>query len=222
MQSEDSFNKLHRKVVRLMCDNTTEVSYVKQEGETKSFRLIHLTIRFLKFCEQMSILVIPVHIPGIATYRPMVSRVRVRHSRRTGKWIAVYWIQYSQDGDSHGSICSWLTANGNATVCITSSGSMVAFTIAMSIPWTQMGTGYTFPPFKMIPAVKAKLRESHAITMILIAPYCMDASWMLELLQLSRDTSIPVVDNQKPLTQFIFSAEELRIGRAQICTCGNS
>ena len=99
---------------------------------------------------------------------------------------------------------------------------LVAFTIAMSIPWIQMGTGYTFPPFKMIPAVKAKLRESQAITMILIAPYCMDASWMLELLQLSRDTSIPVVDDQKPLTQFIFSAEELRTGRAQICTCGNS
>ena len=45
----------------LMCDNATVVSYIKQEGGTKSFRL---TIRLLKFCDHKGIVIVPVHLPG--------------------------------------------------------------------------------------------------------------------------------------------------------------
>ena len=51
-----------------------------------------------------------------------------------------------------------------------------AFIDALSIPWSRMGTVYAFPPFKVNPSVLAKIRQSVALTVILIAPYRMDAS----------------------------------------------
>ena len=57
-------NKLHGHVVRLMCDNATVVSYLKQECGIKSFRLTRLTIRLLKFCDRKGIVIVPVHLPG--------------------------------------------------------------------------------------------------------------------------------------------------------------
>ena len=56
---------LYCRVVHLVCSNSTVVSYIKQEGRTKSFQLTHLTIRLLKLCGRKSIVLIPVYIPGI-------------------------------------------------------------------------------------------------------------------------------------------------------------
>ena len=97
--------------------------------------------------------------------------------------FTVSLIQCSDDRDNHGSICSchqFVTPYPDP---------WVTFTDAMSTPCRRMGTVIA--------------RQSHAITMILLAPYRMDASWILELLQLSQDTPIPVVNDQKPLTQLV-------------------
>ena len=81
---------------------------------------------------------------------------------------------------------------------------------ALSIPWNQMGTVYAFPPFKIIPTVIAKCRQSESITLILIAQYRMDTSWMQELLQLSRNSPIHVRDKQKLLTHSSHSSNRWR------------
>ena len=65
------------RVVKLMCDNATVVSQIKEEGGTKSFQLTHLTIRLLKSCKRMHIIFIPVHKLGIRivqSWRFVVSR----------------------------------------------------------------------------------------------------------------------------------------------------
>ena len=44
-------SQVRHTVVRLMCDNSTVVAYIRNEGGTRSFRLTRLTIRLLQFCD---------------------------------------------------------------------------------------------------------------------------------------------------------------------------
>ena len=82
---------------------------------------------------------------------------------------------------------------------------------AMSVPWSGMGMVYAFPPFKMLPAVLNKIRRSHNLSVILIAPRLMSASWMPELLEQSRCPPIPL-DGHPLLTQ------EVRLPRGHVET----
>ena len=74
---------------------------------------------------------------------------------------------------------------------------------AMSVPWSGMGMVYAFPPFKMLPAVLNKIRRSRNLSVILIAPRLMSASWMPELLEQSRCPPIPL-DRHPLLTQEVW------------------
>ena len=42
---------LRSRVVRLMCDNAVTVAYIKNEGGTRSYTLMQLTLRLLKWCD---------------------------------------------------------------------------------------------------------------------------------------------------------------------------
>ena len=181
-------HKLHGKVVRLMWDNATVVAYVRQEGGTKSFRLTCLTIGLLKYCDHKGIIIIPVHIPG-----------QCNQSVAAGPDIPD-WVgdrpQFTGTSDQMMGIPMGLFVTFSNQKCQQFVSlyldPQVAFINAMSIPWSQMGTVYAFPLFKMIATIVAKLRQLQAITMILLAPCQMDASWMPELLQLSWDIPIPI------------------------------
>ena len=144
---------------------------------------------------------------AVATYRLTVYHGRDRHSRRSGRSIAVYWIQYSDDGDSHGSICSWLTPPGSAN----SLGHPIQIHRWRSPkPCQSLGVGWEWCKPSHLSRWSqqlAKRRESQAITKILLAPYLMDTSWMPELFQLARDTPIPVVDERTPFTQLVHQTD---------------
>ena len=55
---------VRHKVIRLMCDNSTVVAYIRREGGTRSFQLTRLTIRLLRYCDRHGIQLLPVHLPG--------------------------------------------------------------------------------------------------------------------------------------------------------------
>ena len=74
---------------------------------------------------------------------------------------------------------------------------------AMLVPWSGMRMVYAFPPFKMLPAVLNKICRSHNLSVILIAPRLMSASWKPELLEQSRCSPIPL-DGHPLLTQEVW------------------
>ena len=56
---------LRSRVVCLMCDNAVTVAYIKNQGGTRSYTLMQLTICLLKWCDHKAIMLVPVHLPGV-------------------------------------------------------------------------------------------------------------------------------------------------------------
>ena len=61
----DFLPHLRCRVVRLMCDNAVTVAYIKNEGGTRSYTLMQMTIRLLKWCDRKVTKLVPVHLPGV-------------------------------------------------------------------------------------------------------------------------------------------------------------
>ena len=204
--------QLKSRVVRLMCDNAVVVSYINKEGGTKSFRLTRLTIRLLKFCDRKRIRLVPVHLPGSRN-------IQADALSRVGQTLATEWAINGQL--LHPVFSAWGTpvidlfatfANRKLPVFASPFPDQRAkYVDAMSVPWSGMGMVYAFPPFKMLPAVLNKIRRSHNLSVILIAPRLMSASWMPELLEQSRCPPIPL-DGHPLLTQ------EVRLPRGHVET----
>ena len=204
--------QLKSRVVRLMCDNAVVVSYINKEGGTKSFRLTHLTIRLLKFCDRKGIRLVPVHLPGSRN-------IQADALSQVGQTLATEWAINGQL--LHPVFSAWGTpvidlfatfANRKLPVFASPFPDQRAkYVDAMSVPWSGMGMVYAFPPFKMLPAVLNKIRRSHNLSVILIAPRLMSASWMPELLEQSRCPPIPL-DGHPLLTQ------EVRLPRGHVKT----
>ena len=204
--------QLKSRVVRLMCDNAVVVSYINKEGGTKSFRLTRLTIRLLKFCDRKGIRLVPVHLPGSRN-------IQADALSRVGQTLATEWAINGQL--LHPVFSAWGTpvidlfatfANRKLPVFASPFPDQRAkYVDAMSVPWSGMGMVYAFPPFKMLPAVLNKIRWSHNLSVILIAPRLMSASWMPELLEQSRCPPIPL-DGHPLLTQ------EVRLPRGHVET----
>ena len=204
--------QLKSRVVRLMCDNAVVVSYINKEGGTKSFRLTRLTIRLLKFCDRKGIRLVPVHLPGSRN-------IQADALSRVGQTLATEWAINGQL--LHPVFSAWGTpvidlfatfANRKLPVFASPFPDQRAkYVDAMSVPWSGMGMVYAFPPFKMLPAVLNKIHRSHNLSVILIAPRLMSASWMPELLEQSRCPPIPL-DGHPLLTQ------EVRLPRGHVET----
>ena len=196
--------QLKSRVVRLMCDNAVVVSYINKEGGTKSFRLTRLTIRLLTFCDQKGIRLVPVHLPGSCN-------IKADALSRVGQTLATEWAINGQL--FHPVFSTWGTpvidlfatfANRKLPVFASPFPDQRAkYVDAMSVPWSGMGMVYAFPPFKVLPAVLNKIRWSHNLSVILIAPDLMSASWMPELLEQSRCPPIPL-DGHPLLTQEVW------------------
>ena len=61
----DFLSHLRSRVVRLMGKNVVTVAYIKNEGGTRSYTLMRMTIRLLKWCDGKAITLVPVHLPGV-------------------------------------------------------------------------------------------------------------------------------------------------------------
>ena len=146
--------QLKSRVVRLMCDNAVVVSYINKKGRTKSFRLTHLTIGLLKFCDRKGIRLVPVHLPGSRN-------IQADALSRVGQTLAREWTINGQllrpVFSTWGTPVIHLFATfANRKLPIFPSpfpDQRTKYVDAMSVPWSGMGMVYAFPPFKMLPAV---------------------------------------------------------------------
>ena len=72
----DFLSHLMSRVMRLMADNVVTVAYIKNEGGARSYTLMQMTIRLLKWCDRKAIMSVPVHLPGVLNiHADFLSRV---------------------------------------------------------------------------------------------------------------------------------------------------
>ena len=166
--------------VKLRLDNTTAVTYVNNQGGTRSPSLTLLTLELWNWCLQRNILITAEHLPG-------VSNVLADRESRTfidsNDWkLQPEIIQYFLKDREIDLFATRLTNQLKSYVSWRPDPHAVA-TDAFSIDWSQM-KGYAFPPFNLIPRTLMKVINDNA-NIVLVAPVWQTQHWWPLLLQLT-------------------------------------
>ena len=195
---------LRSRVVLLMCDNAVTVAYIKNEGGTRSFTLMQLTLRLLKWCDRKAITLVPVHLPG-------VHNIQADSLSRVGQTLSTEWTMamerlrpvFALWGEPQLDLFATYANRRLLKFVSPYPDPRAEWTDAMSMPWDNgRGLLYAFPPFRMIPQVLRKVNQSLGVQMILIAPLQESASWYPEILALTQEVPRPLyVEGQPLLTQ---------------------
>ena len=166
--------------VKLRLDNTTAVTYVNNQGGTRSPSLTLLTLELWNWCLQRNILIAAEHLPG-------ASNVLADRESRTfidsSDWkLQPEIIQYFLKDREIDLFATRLTNQLKSYVSWRPDPHAVA-TDAFSIDWSQM-KGYAFPPFNLIPRTLMKVINDNA-NIVLVAPVWQTQHWWPLLLQLT-------------------------------------
>ena len=165
--------------VKLHLDNTTAVTYINNQGGTRSTSLTSLTLQLWKWCLQHNILITAEHLPGVPN---------VRADRKSRTFIDLSdWklqpeiIQCFLKNREIDLFATRLTNQLKSYVSWRPDPQAVA-TDAFSIDWSQL-KGYAFPPFNLIPRTLMKVISNNA-NIVLVAPIWQTQHWWPLLLQL--------------------------------------
>ena len=191
------------RTVRLMLDNLTAVCYIRKSGGTRSKRLNSIALELLRCAESMKVTLVPVFIPGVRNVTADgLSRLgQVRDAEWTLRAEALTAI-FGQWGQP------WLDLfatrnNTRLSQFVSPHPHPMAYrTDALSFSWSNLGLLYAFPPWKLVPEVLKMFRVSTNVSLILIAPMRALASWLPELIQLSR-LRIPLEPHPQLLSQHV-------------------
>ena len=165
--------------VKLHLDNTTAVTYINNQGGTRSTSLTSLTLQLWKWCLQHNILITAEHLPG-------VPNVRADRDSRTfidsSDWkLQPEIIQCFLKNREIDLFATSLTNQLKSCVSWRPDPQAVA-TDAFSTDWSQL-KGYAFPPFNLIPQTLMKVISNNA-NIVLVAPIWQTQHWWPLLLQL--------------------------------------
>ena len=199
----DFLPHLRSRVVRLMCDNAVTVAYIKNEGGTRSYTLMQMTIRLLKWCDRKAITLVPVHLPGVHNIQAD-SLSRVGQTLNTGWTMAMELLRpvFAKWGEPQVDLFATFANRWLIKFVSPYPDPRAEWTDAMSVPWDNgRGLLYAFPPFKMVPQVLQKIAQSPGVRVILIAPLQQAAAWFPELMDLAQDPIPLFVEGQDLLTQ---------------------
>ena len=157
---------------------TSWLLLTKNEGGTRSYTLMQLTICLLKRSDRKGIKLVSVHLPGFHD-------IQADSLSRVGQILTTDWTIAME------CLRSGWGVSSRSTCCIlcqrTYPDHWAEFTDALSVPMTGMGLFVCFPPFKMIPQVLRKISQSPGIQVILISKLQETAFWFPEFWEMFRE-----------------------------------
>ena len=158
----DFLPHLRSRVVCLMCDNIVKVAYIKNEGGTRSYTLMHMTLCLLKWCDRKAITLVPVHLPG-------VHNIQADSLSRVGQTLNTEWTMamerlrqvFAQWGEPQVDLFATFANRRLIKFASLYLDPRAEFTDVMSVPWDNgRGLLYAFLPFKTVPQGRSVSRCS--------------------------------------------------------------
>ena len=188
--------------VRVYCDNSTAVAYIRKQGGTHSQPLFQKTLELFNLLDQFMITLIPTHLPG-ARNVTADALSRLNQPSPTEWRLPTETLNRLFCAFGTPLIDMYATAENKVTpVFVSPYPDDRAWAVdALSLSWDDLGLIYTFPPAPIVPKTIQKIQKSRGTTVILIASQHPSRPWHPLLLQLSTRPRIPLLD--VPLFQFV-------------------
>ena len=177
--------------VALFADNSTAISYLRNQGGTRSPLLNSIAQRILRWVESLPVVLPPQFIMGR-------NNVLAHSLSRPNQILGSEWTLKSQ-------VFQVLCKRWPVSIDLFATSLNHQFCPYFSLfhDPNALGTdallqnwdgwqAYAFPPWSFIPAVLKKLRLSSGVLLTIIAPYWPQRPWFLELLDLVVDGPIPL------------------------------
>ena len=172
-------------VVRLCCDNSTVVAYLRKEGGTRADHLTDLTRSILEWCDSHRVTLLPVHLAGVRNVT--ADALSRRGCAQPGEWElhpSLAQVIFDQWGLP---LVDMFATRHNRRLPIFVSpmpDDMAWETDALSLDWSGLGLVYAFPPGPVIQMVLDRIAESTDTKVILIAPDQPLRPWYPDLIQM--------------------------------------
>ena len=172
--------------VRVYCDNSTAVAYIRKQGGTHSQSLFYKTLELFDLLDQFVITLVPTHLPG-------ARNVTADALSRISQPSPTEWRLPTET--LHNLFCvlgtplvdMFATAENRMTpVYVSPYPDDRAWAVdALSLSWDDLGLVYAFPPAPIVPKTLQKIQKSRGTTVIMIASQHPSRPWHPLLLQLS-------------------------------------
>ena len=183
--------------VRVYCDNSTAVAYIRKQGGTHSQSLFKKTLDLFELLDQFVLTPIPTHLPGA---RNVTADVLSRLSQPSPTEWRLKTETLNKLFCAFGTplIHMFATAENKVTPVFASPypDDRVWAVDTLSLSWDDLGLVYAFPPAPIVPKTLQKIQKSRGTTVIMIASQHASRSWHPLLLQLSTRPQIPLIDVQ--------------------------
>ena len=170
-----------------MCDNSTVVSHIRNQGGTKSKKLCQQTLEVLSWTHQNNIQLLAKYVPGARNV--LADQLSRRNQTLPSEWSL------------HPQICRWIwktwdtpwidlfatKLNHQLPVYMSPIPDPQAWsTDALVQSWDRM-IAYAYPPTGLIREMLNKVRQAENLQLILIAPNWPQQEWFVDLLTLLVD-----------------------------------
>ena len=173
--------------IKVLCDNMTSVSYLRNKGGTRSSECNEITRRIWKWCENRNLWLIVSHIPGV---KNIEADFESRNFTDNTEW-AVNSKIFTCVCDTWGypKIDLFASRNNHQLETYASWGPDpgACYIDAFSINWKQFKFVYIFPPFRLIGRALQKV-QMERVKAIILAPVWPGQPWFTGLQAASRET----------------------------------
>ena len=198
----------------VFADNSTAVSYLRNQGGTRSSFLNSIAQRILRWAEDLSVVISPQFIMG---RHNVLADVLSRPNQILGS-------EWTLQQEVFRDLCRRWSVS--IDLFATSQNHRCSIYFSPYHDHNAMGTdallqnwngwqAYAFPPWSLIPAVLRKLRSSSGVLLTIVAPYWPQRPWFPDLLDLVVDGPVALPQFRDLLRQPHF--HRFHLGMSRLC-----
>ena len=198
--------------VAVFADNSTAVSYLRNQGGTRSSFLNSIAQRILRWAEDLSVVISPQFIMG-------KHNVLADALSRPNQILGSEWTLKQE---VFGDLCRrWSVSidlfapsqNHRCSIYFSPYHDHNALGTDVLLQNWNGWQAYAFPPWSLIPAVLKKLRSSSGVLLTIVAPYWPQRPWFSDLLDLVVDGPVALPQSRDLLRQPHFHRFHLGVSR---------